>query len=120
MQHYIPVPHPDGMYGQIEEKIEFPRTPDEWATERWYNFTIRHDPRLPWLPARVKKQIDNFEMVINSRWPTIQDIKLPRWGRAMLRSLSLWRYAFGVYDFPLELRWAQRLIELRKPRWESI
>jgi anaerobic magnesium-protoporphyrin IX monomethyl ester cyclase len=120
VQHYIPTPHPDGMYGQIEGKIEFPRTPDEWASERWFNFTIRHDPSLPWLPGRVKRRIDNFELVINSRWPTTQDIHLPRWGRAMLRSMSLWRYAFGIYDFPFELAWAQKLVALRKPRLESI
>jgi anaerobic magnesium-protoporphyrin IX monomethyl ester cyclase len=120
VQHYIPTPHPDGMYGQVEDKIEFPRTPEEWASERWYNFTVRHDPNLPWLPKPVKEQIDNFELVVNSRWPTIQDIHLPRWGRNMLRSLSLWRYALGVYKFPLELQWAQRLVSLRKPRLESL
>jgi hypothetical protein len=120
VQHYIPTPHPDGMYGDVEGKIEFPRTPEEWASERWYNFTVRHDPNLPWLPQAVKEQIDNFELVVNSRWPTIQDIHLPRWGRNMLRSLSLWRYALGVYKFPFELQWAQRLVSLRKPRLESL
>lgn len=120
IQHYIPTPHPDGMYGQVDTKIEFPRTPEEWATERWFNFTIRQDPHLPWLPVRVKQQIDNFELVINSRWPTIQDIRLPRWGRAMLQSLSAWRYAAGIYAYPFELQWAQRFVELRKPSWESL
>jgi anaerobic magnesium-protoporphyrin IX monomethyl ester cyclase len=120
VQHYIPTPHPDGMYGHIDDAIQFPRTPDEWASERWYNFTVRQDPRLPWLPRRVKRRIDNFELVINSRWPTVQDVHLPRWSRAMLQSLSSWRYALGVYGAPLELQWAQKLVALRKPRWESI
>jgi radical SAM superfamily enzyme YgiQ (UPF0313 family) len=120
IQHYIPTPHPDGMYGEIDGAIQFPRTPDEWATERWYNFTVREDPHLPWLPERVKQRIDNFELIINSRWPTVQDLHLPAWGRAMLKSLSGWRYALGFYDAPLELRWAQKLVALRKPRWESI
>ncbi len=120
VQHYIPTPHPDGMYGGVEGKIEFPRTPDEWATERWFNFTIRHDPRLPWLPRQVKRRIDNFELVINSRWPTVQDIRLPRWGRMLLQFLSSWRYATGIYDFPLELAWAEKFVALRKPRWESL
>lgn len=120
VQHYIPTPHPDGMFGKIEGAIEFPRTPEEWATERWFNFTIRKDPRLPWLPGRVKRRIDNFELVINSRWPTTQDIYLPPWGRAMLKSLSSWRYALGVYGLPFELEWAQKLVALRKPRWESL
>jgi radical SAM superfamily enzyme YgiQ (UPF0313 family) len=120
VQHYIPTPHPDGMYGDIDGKIEFPQTPDEWATERWFNFTVRQDPHLPWLPGRVKRRIDNFELVINSRWPTVQDVHLPQWGRMLLQSLSSWRYALGVYDFPLELQWAQKFVSLRKPRWESL
>ncbi len=73
VQHYIPTPHPDGMYGKIDDKIEFPQTPEEWASERWFNFTVRQDPHLPWLPGHVKRRIDNFELrVINSRWPTAQ------------------------------------------------
>ena len=120
VQHYIPTPHPDGMYGQVEDQIQLPCTPEEWATERWFNFTIRHDPRLPWLPEHVKRRIDNFEVVINARWPTTQDILLPAWGRRMLQTLSTWRYALGVYDYPFELEWAQKFVALRKPRWESI
>ena len=120
VQHYIPTPHPDGMFGKIDSKIEFPRTPEEWATDRWFNFTIRKDPHLPWLPRHVKRRIDNFELVINSRWPTVQDVHLPSWGRVMLQSLSSWRYAMGIYGAPLELQWAQKLVALRKPRWESL
>ncbi len=60
VQHYIPTPNPDGMYGKrLTGEIRFPSTPDEWASERWYNYTIREDPRLPWLPRAVKKRIDN-------------------------------------------------------------
>jgi radical SAM superfamily enzyme YgiQ (UPF0313 family) len=118
VQHYIPVP--GGTYGAVEDKIQFPSTPDEWATDRWLNFTIRQDPHLPWLPRTVQRRIDNFELVINSRWPTVQDVHLSAWGRWLLQSLSSWRYAFGVYQFPIELEWAQRFVSLRKPRWESL
>ncbi|HWE51869.1 MAG TPA: radical SAM protein [Bryobacteraceae bacterium] len=120
VQHYIPTPHPDGMFGKVDAEIQFPSSPEEWATDRWFNFTIRQDPRLPWLPGRVKRRIDNFELVINSRWPTVQDIHLPGWSRMMLKSLSGWRYALGVYGAPFELEWAQKLVALRKPRWESL
>jgi radical SAM superfamily enzyme YgiQ (UPF0313 family) len=120
VQHYIPTPHPDGMYGKVEGKIQFPRTPEEWATERWFNFTVRRDPHVAWLPRRLKHRIDNFELVINSRWPTIQDIYLPSWGRTVLKALSSWRYASGFYNWPFELHWAQRLLSLRKPRLESL
>ena len=120
VQHYIPTPQRDGMYGAVEGRIRFPATPEEWAEPRWYNYTVRTDPRLPWLPRRIKRRIDAFELVVNSRWPTIQDIRLPRWGRALLRALAGWRYRFGIYAFPLEIRWTQKLLDLRKPRVESL
>ena len=69
--------------------------------------------------ARVHSEAD-FETVMNSRWPTTQDMRLPAWGRTLLQSLSSWRYAIGAYDFPGELRLAQKLVRLRQPRLESL
>ena len=31
--------------------------------------------------ALTRKLIDNFEIVVGSRWPTVQDIRAPRWSR---------------------------------------
>jgi len=120
VQHYIPTPHPDGMYGNIDRQVELPRTPEEWATERWYNFTVRRDPKLPWLLRRIKRKIDGFEAVLKCRWPTIQDIHMPPWGRRVLRWLSAWRYALEFYGWPFELQLAQRVLRLRQPREESL
>ncbi len=120
MYHYTPVPQRDSMYGHIDDQISFPSSPEEWATKRWMDFTLRIDPATPWLKRKTKKLIDNFETVVSSRWPTVQDIRAPRWARTMLQTLSSWRYASGVYSNPLELRWAQRFIELRKPKEESL
>jgi radical SAM superfamily enzyme YgiQ (UPF0313 family) len=120
LQHYIPTPQRERMYGGVDGRIQFPSTPEEWATERWYNFTVRKDPGLPWLPARVRRRIDNFELVVNSRWPTIQDLHLPVWGKALLKLLSSWRYRLRFYSFPRDLEWAQQVVNLRKPRVESL
>jgi anaerobic magnesium-protoporphyrin IX monomethyl ester cyclase len=120
VQHYTPVPQRDKMYGDVGKQIAFPASPEEWAMERWLNFTLRKDPAVSWLPAGIKELIDNFELVVNSRWPTVQDIRLPSWGRALLQTLSSWRYQFQIYAHPLELAWAQRLIDLRKPKVESL
>ena len=120
VQHYTPTPHPDGMYGDIDGKITFPATPEEWASERWYNFTVRRDPALPWLPRRTKRLIDDFERVLACRWPTAQDTKLSRWARALLQTLSSWRYALGVYAWPFELGLAQKLLRPRDPKVESL
>jgi anaerobic magnesium-protoporphyrin IX monomethyl ester cyclase len=120
LQHYTPVPQREGMYGGVENKLDLPDTVEEWATERWLNFTVRKDPATPWLKPATKRLIDNFELVVASRWPTTQDIRLPAWGRRLLQTLSAWRYALKMYFFPFELKWAQRLIDLRRPKVESL
>jgi anaerobic magnesium-protoporphyrin IX monomethyl ester cyclase len=118
--HYTPVPQRTAMYGNVDDQVTFPTTPDEWATKRWMDFTLRIDPNTPWLKRKTKKLIDNFEIVINSRWPTVQDIRAPRWSRALLKTLSSWRYAARIYGYPKELRLAQKFITLRKPKQESL
>jgi anaerobic magnesium-protoporphyrin IX monomethyl ester cyclase len=118
--HYTPVPQRTAMYGNIDGKIAFPSTPEEWATKRWIDFTLRIDPNTPWLKRKTKALIDNFELVVSSRWPTVQDVRAPQWGRVLLKTLSSWRYAARIYRSPGELRWAHRFINLRKPKEESL
>jgi anaerobic magnesium-protoporphyrin IX monomethyl ester cyclase len=64
--------------------------------------------------------IDSFEMVMDCRWPTVQDIALRRWARSLLQGLSSWRYRLGFYHWPLELELAQKVLRPRKPKVESV
>jgi anaerobic magnesium-protoporphyrin IX monomethyl ester cyclase len=120
VEHYTPVPQRARMYGGVEDKIQFPTTPDEWATDRWQRFATQKDPQTPWLRPCTKTLIDNFELVVSSRWPTVQDIRLPLWGRMTLKALSSWRYRLGIYSAPIELKWVQQFINLRRPKAESL
>jgi anaerobic magnesium-protoporphyrin IX monomethyl ester cyclase len=120
VEHYTPVPQRARMYGDVEDQVHFPTTPDEWATDHWQRFATQKDPQTPWMRPATKQLIDNFELVVSSRWPTVQDIRLPHWGRLALKALSSWRYRLGVYGSPMELRWLQQVIELRKPKAESL
>lgn len=120
VEHYTPVPQRARMYGDVEDKVTFPTTPDEWATEHWQRYATQKDPQTPWLRPATKQLIDNFELVVSSRWPTVQDIRLPHWGRLGLKALSSWRYRLGIYTAPLELKWMQQFIDLRKPKAESL
>jgi anaerobic magnesium-protoporphyrin IX monomethyl ester cyclase len=120
MYHYTPVPQRGEMYGKIDGQVSFPTTPEEWASRKWMDFTLRIDPNTPWLKRRTKRLIDNFELVISSRWPTVQDIRAPKWSRLLLKLLSAWRYSLRFYLFPKELRWAHQFIALRRPKQESL
>lgn len=119
LYHYTPVPQRSTMYGDVDG-FEFPTTPDEWATEKWMNFNLRIDPDTPWMARRTKDLIDNFETVLAARWPSVQDYRLTKPLRHLLRALGSWRYNLRIYGHPLELRLAQRAIDLRKPKFESV
>ena len=122
IQHYTPTPqtHQAGgeMYGKVD--VPFPDTIAGWATKEWMDFTLRIDTNAPWLKRRTKRLIDNFEIVVGSRWPTVQDIRAPRWSRMLLQALSAWRYRLRIYRFPVELQLAHQFIALRKPKRESL
>jgi anaerobic magnesium-protoporphyrin IX monomethyl ester cyclase len=120
LYHYTPVPQRDSMYGNLDGQFEFPATPEEWASQKWMDFTVRKDPSTSWMSEENKRLIDNFETVISSRWPTVQDVRAPRWSRMLLKSLSAWRYRTKLYSNPVELKWAQNFISLRKPKAESL
>jgi hypothetical protein len=124
IQHYTPTPQPHiaggEMYGKVDTQIVFPDSPAGWAAKEWLNFTLRIDTNVPWLERKTKKLIDNFEIVVGSRWPTVQDIRAPRWSRVLLKLLSAWRYTLHIYGFPFELQLANQFIALRKPKRESL
>jgi len=59
-------------------------------------------------------------VVVTSRWPTIQDIRMPAWGRRLLTALSDWRYRLRMYAYPVELKWMRQYLRLRNPKEESL
>jgi radical SAM superfamily enzyme YgiQ (UPF0313 family) len=95
-----------------------PTTPEEWTEPQWIRWVCHQD--APWLTPRTRQRVMDFARVIACRFPTVQDVRTPAWGKAVLRNLSRVRYATGKYGRPLELRIGQRLLGLRDPRAESL
>jgi radical SAM superfamily enzyme YgiQ (UPF0313 family) len=95
-----------------------PTTPEEWTQPQWVEYVCHQD--APWLTDRMRRRVKDFARVLYCRFPTVQDVRTPAWGKAVLRSLSHWRYATGRYERPWELEMARRLIPLRQPQKESL
>jgi anaerobic magnesium-protoporphyrin IX monomethyl ester cyclase len=98
--------------------VVFPRTPEEWTERRWVDYACHAD--APWLSDRLRRRIHDFVTVLRCRFPTVQDTRLPGWGKAALRGLASWRYSLERYDRPWELEASRRLIGLLDPRVTSI
>lgn len=95
-----------------------PTTPEEWTEPQWQSYVCHQD--APWLTPRIRQRVKDFVTVLGCRFPTVQDYRTPKWGKALLRGLAKRRYESGRYDDPWELRMAKRMIPLREPARESV
>jgi anaerobic magnesium-protoporphyrin IX monomethyl ester cyclase len=112
---YTPVPLP----GQWEEAerlgMRFPSDLDGWLTPPWTAFDHRRTESTPWVTPALRRQIFDFETVLNARFPTFTDLNLGRTRRRLLSAAAGLRWRFGVHQHPLELRALQRLWAYRRP-----
>ena len=95
-----------------------PATPEEWTQPQWVSWVCHQD--APWLTPRMRRRVNDFARVLSCRFPTIQDARISRASKMVLRNLARWRYATRRYDNPWELRLARRFIRLREPQVESL
>ncbi len=95
-----------------------PTTPEEWTQPQWVRWVCHQD--APWLTPRLRQRVNDFARVLDCRFPTIQDARISRGSKMILRNLARWRYATRRYDNPWELRLARRFIRLREPQIESL
>lgn len=94
--------------------LVFPATAEEWAEPRWLAYWCHTD--TPWLTDRLRQRIHDFTTVLGCRFPTVTDVRSPPWGKLALRALASWRYRYGRYRGPWELRAAKRIVRLWDPR----
>jgi radical SAM superfamily enzyme YgiQ (UPF0313 family) len=107
-----------GLNDAAGQPVVFPATADEWARSEWVNYWCHKS--APWLSARLRRRIADFETVLGCRFPTIIDVRSPAWGKTALRALSSWRYRFRRYDRPWELDLSKKLVRLHDPRALSL
>ena len=114
---YLYTPTPGGaMYDQaVQGGFSYPDTLDGWIAPEWASFSRRRNPHTPWLKPEHLQKLNNFETVLNARYPTVSDLKIRMWHKQVLRTLGGWRYRLRVYDNPLELRAMFKLISYTRP-----
>jgi hypothetical protein len=100
------------------EPVQFPATADEWAQPQWIDYWCHKD--APWVTPRLRQRIVDFTTVLGCRFPTITDIRSPRWAKSALRTIASWRYRFERYDRPWELDFSRKFVRLWDPRASSL
>lgn len=113
---YTPVPLAGELFDQAKaEGFQFPETLDAWISSDWQEFSQRRSSHMPWLDDPLRRQVHDFERVLNAYYPTITDPRLHGSWRGVLRALSAWRYHLGFYQHPLELRALQKMLAYQRP-----
>jgi anaerobic magnesium-protoporphyrin IX monomethyl ester cyclase len=113
---YTPVPLSGELYEQARaDGFSFPETLEGWISPEWQDFIQRRSANMPWLHDPLRRQVRNFERVLNAYYPTATDARLGSLWRGLLRATSAWRYHTGFYHFPLELRALHRLLRYQRP-----
>jgi hypothetical protein len=100
------------------EGPELPTTPEEWTQPMWIDYVCHQD--APWLTPRLRQRVRDFATVLGCRYPTVQDARLPAWGKSLLRTMASWRYKGERYGNPWELQTARKLLKLRVPQAEGL
>jgi anaerobic magnesium-protoporphyrin IX monomethyl ester cyclase len=118
---YSPVPSEGTeLYTQITEAgFYFPEKLEDWLNPVWENFDLRKNPLTPWLTPKMVNKIRDFETVLNGYFPTQSDIRINGTKKALLRSISWWRYKTGFYRKPYEIKVLQRILKYRQPEIEG-
>lgn len=106
---YTPTPQRRGTYGDVDALSGTPANLEEWTEPEWLAWMTHEDPRVPWLPRPLKARVENFELVLKSRFPSVHDYRTAAWGKALGRVLAHRRWKRGRYDDPRTLRAIRRL-----------
>ena len=113
---YTPVPLSGELYDQARaEGFAFPETLQGWVSDEWQDFVQRRSATMPWIHDPLRKRLQEFEWVLNARYPTSTDLGMTPLRRRVLQAAAAWRYGLGIYAHPVELRMLQRLLPYRRP-----
>lgn len=115
---YTPTPQRGGTYGDVDPLAGTPSTLEEWITPKWVAWMTHENPRTPWLEDSMRLRVENFELLLKSRFPSIHDRQTAPWGKWIGRIAARRRWERQDYSDPRLLRsvrqWARRIPDDRQ------
>ena len=111
---YTPTPQRRGTYGDVDALQGTPLTLEEWTRPEWLQWMTHEDPKVPWMDDRLRAKVQDFELVLRSRFPSVHDHRTRPWGKSLARVMARGRWARGDFAAPSALRTVRRLAQ-REP-----
>lgn len=110
---YTPTPQRAGTYGDVDPLADTPATLEEWIEPEWVAWMTHEAPRTPWLDQRLRTRVEDFELVLKSRFPSVHDRRTRDWGKLLGRVAARRRWSRGDYERPDLLRMIRRAASAR-------
>jgi anaerobic magnesium-protoporphyrin IX monomethyl ester cyclase len=105
---YTPTPQRQATYGGIDPLAGTPTTLEEWIEPDWVAWMTHEDPQVPWLDRTLRARVEDFALVLKSRYPSVHDRRTREWGKIAGRLLARRRWSAGDYANPRVLRAVRR------------
>jgi hypothetical protein len=109
---YTPTPQRRGTYGDVDPVSTTPATLEEWLTPEWMGWMTHEDVHVPWLTPEMKRRVEDFRLVLQSRFPSVHDGRTRGWGKTLTRYLAAGRWRRQRYVNPKLLRTVRRLARI--------
>jgi hypothetical protein len=107
--YYTPTPQRAETYGNVDPLSGTPADLEDWTAPEWVAWMTHVDPELPWLDRSLKARVEDFETVLQSRFPSVHDRQTQAWGKLLGRILARRRWHTGRFTNPALLRHVRRL-----------
>jgi anaerobic magnesium-protoporphyrin IX monomethyl ester cyclase len=111
--YYTPTPQRSATYGNVDALSGTPDDLDAWITPEWVGWMTHQNPDVPWLDRRLKARVEDFETVLQSRFPSVHDRQTRAWGKVLGSMLARRRWDTARYADPAllrRLRWLARKV----------
>lgn len=101
---YTPIPQRKGTYGGVDPLAGTPEALEDWTHPEWIDWMTHEKPDVPWMTPRLRAKVDDFELVLTSRFPSIHDVKTRDWGKRLAQQLAWGLWDQGRFENPRLLR----------------
>jgi hypothetical protein len=112
---YTPMPQRQNTYGSVDPLSSTPAILEDWTSPEWIRWMTFEDPNVPWLNQRLKARVEDFELVLKCRFPSIHDRRTRAWGRVAGRVLAKRAWSSAQYSRSKLLRNVMRLARTEPP-----
>lgn len=112
---YTPTPQRGDAYGDVDPYSGTPTRLEDWTRPEWVRWMTHEDPDTPWLTPELKTKVEDFVLVLQSRFPSIHDRRTRTWGKAVARVLAAHPWQAGRYERSRLLRALRRVARIPRP-----